>query len=52
MASLLALLSDHDIHEPGQLKKLIEFADKFRALASDAGDIFDRLTDVITAAKE
>ena len=51
-AALLSLLNDQDIHEPDQLKELLEFAAKFRALASDAGDLFTRLNDLVTTHQE
>ena len=51
-AALLSLLNDQDIHEPDQLKELLEFAAKFRALASDAGDFFTRLNDLVTTHQE
>lgn len=47
-AALLSLLNDQDIHEPDQLKELLELAAKFRALANDAGDFFTRLNDLLT----
>lgn len=52
MTNLLAKLNDHDIHQVEQLTKLIEFADKFRSLASDAGDVFTKLNELITTAQE
>jgi len=51
-AALLSLLNDQDIHEPDQLKKLLEFAEKFQTLASDAGDFFTRLNDLLTTNQE
>lgn len=51
-AALLSLLNDQDIHEPDQLKELLEFAAKFRTLASDAGDFFTRLNDLVTTHQE
>ena len=51
-AALLSLLNDQDIHEPDQLKALLDTSDKFRALASDAGDFFTRLTDLVTTNQE
>jgi hypothetical protein len=51
-AALLSLLNDQDIYEPDQLKELLEFAAKFRALASDAGDFFTRLNDLVTTHQE
>ncbi len=50
MASLLALLNDHDIHSRDQLEKLIAFSNEFRSLASDAGDVFERLSTFATNA--
>lgn len=51
-AALLSLLNDQDIHEPDQLEELLEFAAKFRALASDAGDLFTRLNDLVSTNQE
>lgn len=51
-AALLSLLNDQDIHEPDQLEALLDFAAKFRALASDAGDFFTRLNDLVTTNQE
>lgn len=51
-AALLALLNDQDIHEPDQLKALLDTSDKFRALANDAGDFFTRLNDLLTTNQE
>lgn len=51
-AALLSLLNDQDIYEPDQLKELLDFAAKFRALASDAGDFFTRLNDLVTTNQE
>lgn len=52
MTKLLAKLNDNDIHRVEQLTELIEFADKFRSLASDAGDVFTKLNELITTAQE
>lgn len=52
LTKLLAKLNDRDIHQVEQLTKLIEFADKFRSLASDAGDVFTKLNELITTAQE
>ena len=51
-AALLSLLNDQDIHEPDQLKALLDTSDKFRALANDAGDFFTRLNDLVTTNQE
>lgn len=51
-AALLSLLNDQDIHEPDQLKELLDLAAKFRALANDAGDFFTRLNDLVTTNQE
>lgn len=51
-AALLSLLNDQDIHEPDQLKALLDTSDKFRTLASDAGDFFTRLNDLVTTNQE
>lgn len=51
-AALLSLLNDQDIHEPDQLKELLDLTAKFRALANDAGDFFTRLTDLLTTNQE
>lgn len=50
MASLLASLNDQDIHSRDQLEPLIAFATEFRALANDAGDVFERLSTLTTNA--
>jgi predicted hydrolase (HD superfamily) len=49
---VLEALSAHDIHTVDQITKLIEFSDKFRALASDAGDVFTKLNELITTSQE
>ena len=51
-AALLSLLNDQDIHEPDQLKALLDTSDEFRALANDAGDFFTRLNDLVTTNQE
>ena len=51
-AALLSLLNDQDIHEPDQLKALLDTSDKFRTLANDAGDFFTRLNDLVTTNQE
>lgn len=51
-AALLSVLNDQDIHEPDQLKELLELAAEFRALANDAGDFFTRLNDLLTTNQE
>lgn len=51
-AALLSLLNDQEIHEPDQLKALLDTSDKFRALANDAGDFFTRLNDLLTTHQE
>ena len=51
-AALLSLLNDQDIHEPDQLKALLDTSDNFRALANDAGDFFTRLNDLVTTNQE
>lgn len=51
-AALLSLLNDQDIHEPDQLRALLDTSDKFRALANDAGDFFTRLNDLVTTNQE
>ena len=51
-AALLSLLNDQDIHEPDHLKELLEFAAKFRTLASDAGDLFTRMNDLVSTNQE
>ena len=51
-AALLSLLNDQEIHEPDQLKALLDTSDKFRALANDAGDFFTRLNDLVTTNQE
>jgi hypothetical protein len=51
-AALLSLLNDQGIHGPDQLKKLLELAADFRALANDAGDFFTRLNELLTTNQE
>ena len=51
-AALLSLLNDQDIHELDQLEALLDFAAKFRALASDAGDFFTRLNYLVNTNQE
>lgn len=51
-ASLLFLLNDADIHEPDQLRKLLDFVARFRSLASNAGDFLTRLNDLVTTSQE
>lgn len=50
--ALLSLLNDQDIHEPDQLKALLDTSNKFRTLANDAGDFFTRLNDLVTTNQE
>jgi hypothetical protein len=50
MAALLKALNDEDIHSLDQLKRLIAFHQEFQALASDAGDVFERLSTLTTNA--
>ena len=50
MTDLLKALNDEDIHSVDQLKELIAFRKEFRALASDAGDVFERLSTFTTNA--
>ena len=52
MSKLLALLNDEDIHQPEQLRALIDFHNTFKALANDAGDVFARLSTLATATQE
>ena len=51
-AALLSLLNDQEIHEPDQLKALLDTSDKFRALANDAGDVFTRLSELAASTQE
>ena len=51
-AALLSLLNDQEIHEPDQLKALLDTSDEFRALASDAGDVFTRLSELAASTQE
>lgn len=51
-AALLSLLNDNDIHDVEQLKTLISRADQFEAVAKDAGDVFTRLSQLITTVQE
>ena len=50
MTDLLKALNDEDIHTVDQLKQLISFHKEFQALASDAGDVFERLSIFTTNA--
>lgn len=51
-AALLSLLDGRGIHQPHQLKALLDIADEFRALANDAGDFLIRLHNFIDNHKE
>lgn len=51
-AALLSMLNDQDIHEPEQLKGLIDLASEFRALANDAEDFVDRLHNLFATIQE
>lgn len=43
LRSLFALLAEHRITQTGELKAVLEFHAKFRSLANDAGDVFERI---------
>lgn len=49
---ILKVLNDADITEADELKESLEFAAKFQAIANDAGDVFTRLTTLITDTQE
>jgi hypothetical protein len=51
-AALLSLLNDQDLYTPDQLKELLDLAAKFRALASDAGESFTRLHDLVVSLNQ
>ena len=51
-AALLSLLNDQEIHEPDQLKALLDTSDKFYDIASDAGDVFTRLSELAASTQE
>lgn len=45
--AILGAIGEAGIDRPESLKAELELANKFRALASDAGDVFTRLTSLI-----
>lgn len=46
--ALLSAIGDAGIDDPALLKAELELAKKFRALTEDAGDVFTRLSQLIT----
>lgn len=51
-AALLSLLNDEDIHEPDQLKKVLQLLNEFEAVANDVCDAVSRLSTLITTVQE
>lgn len=49
---VLEILGEHDIEYPDDLKEIFEFAAKFRAIANDAGDVIDRISNLINETQE
>lgn len=43
LSTLFTLLHDHRITQADELKAVLEFHAKFRSLANDAGDVFERI---------
>lgn len=52
LIGILPLLDKAGITESDELKEALEFATKFQAIANDAGDVFTRLTTLITETQE
>lgn len=52
LIEMLRALDQAGITETDELKESLEFAAKFRAIANDAGDVFTRLTTLITETQE
>ncbi|NYT45122.1 hypothetical protein H0A64_09840 [Alcaligenaceae bacterium] len=50
--AFIKLIEGSDITESDELKEALEFATKFQAIANDAGDVFTRLTTLITETQE
>ena len=48
ITAMLTMLNDLDIHEPGDLRRQLDIAAGFETLATEAGDIFSRLTTLAT----
>lgn len=51
-AALLSALGEAGIQTPAALAEILEFRDKFVAVANDGADCFTRLNDLINQAKE
>lgn len=50
--ALLEAIAQAGIDDPESLKAELDLAKKFRALVEDAGDVFTRLSDLLTTAQE
>lgn len=50
--ALLEMLDEEGVYSTEDLRSELDLADKFRALANDAGDVITRLNDLITNAQE
>lgn len=50
--ALLRILAKADINTPESLKADLDLVKKFRALVEDAGDVFTRLSDLLTTEQE
>lgn len=50
--ALLEAIAEAGIDDPESLKAELDLAKKFRALVEDAGDVFTRLSDLLTTAQE
>lgn len=50
--AFIKLVEGSGITEADELKEALEFAAKFQAIANDAGDVFTRLTTLITETQE
>ncbi len=49
---MLAVLASADISNPNELKTALDGFEQFRTLASDAGDVFTRLSELTTTVQE
>ncbi len=52
LIEILKVLDDASITEPDELKEALEFADKFQAIANDAGDVLARLSTLVSETQE
>jgi hypothetical protein len=52
LVATLKVLDTAGITEVDELKEALEFAAKFQAIANDAGDVFTRLTTLISETQE